>query len=123
MKALKILVALFMISGSAYATTPPSGDAVVGEANVDMMIVSFDHENADLVLSMEAHADHVISTMIDLTRVNELAYKTRIYRYFGGLLKAENMAFNTITLKKNGETTSVPFTRENLSSVVEQAMN
>ncbi|BDC99266.1 hypothetical protein [Persicobacter psychrovividus] len=124
MKAIKILVALFLLSGSAYATTPPStANEVVAEANMNLMIVSFDHTNNELVISDQQNTTVDYNTMIDLNKANDLAYRTRIYRYFGGLLKAETEKFATIRYSKNGSTTTVPFTRQNLSQLVEKAIN
>ncbi|BDD13114.1 hypothetical protein FUAX_55460 (plasmid) [Fulvitalea axinellae] len=57
-------------------------------------------------------------TLINLEKINDLDYKTRVMRYFGGLLKEDVYGIKKLTVQAGEKVITSAFTRSNLSAVV-----
>ena len=90
----------------------------VFEVQTSIVRISFDEESMDLIMVFSDDPGLESHSLIDLSRLTDLEYKTRVMRYFGGLLKNQTHPFKTLCLVQGGERTEMPFTRENVSMVV-----
>ncbi len=57
-------------------------------------------------------------SIIDIRRINDLQYKTRLMRYFGGLLKTRTYHFEKLIIFDGQHSTELEFNRENVSLVI-----
>ncbi|BDD09369.1 hypothetical protein FUAX_18010 [Fulvitalea axinellae] len=57
-------------------------------------------------------------TLINLKKIDDLDYKTRVIRYFGGLLKEDVYGIKKLTVQAGEKVITSAFTRSNLSAVV-----
>jgi hypothetical protein len=113
---MKTIIACSLILFAALTVQAGPGDVL--EVNASKVRVSFDEEGSELVMVFAEDFAGSGHSVIDLNRLTELEYKTRVMRYFGGLLKNETHHFKKLRLVQGGETIELPFSRENISRIV-----
>ena len=109
-----IAISLILVA----ALTVQAGPGDVLEVSASKVRVSFDEQADELVMVFAEDFAGSGHSVIDLNRLTDLEYKTRVMRYFGGLLKNETHHFKKLRLVQGGETIELPFSRENVSRIV-----
>jgi hypothetical protein len=80
--------------------------------------VRFENNGNDFIMTFDDDKLDKMHSVIDMSRTTDLKYKTRVMRYFGGLLVNKTFLFkNLIVITKDGKY-EMPFTRENISKIV-----
>ncbi|BDD08377.1 hypothetical protein FUAX_08090 [Fulvitalea axinellae] len=75
----------------------------------------------DKTMTVEVLPDSISEaghTVIDLSRMDELGYKTRVMRYFGGMLKEDVYGISKLVVKAHGRQLNSSFNRANVSAMV-----
>ncbi len=112
------LIAIF-ISYSAIADTGASALETV-EVKTDLVGVNFEDHNKTLVLTFSDKIDNSEHSIIKIARINDLEYKTRVMRYFGGLLVNETHKFKNLVVVIDGKRTKYDWSRANVSIMVKK---
>jgi hypothetical protein len=111
-----VLVALF-ISYSAMADT---GALESVEVKTDLVGVNFEDHNKTLVLTFSDEIENSAHSVIKIARINDLEYKTRLMRYFGGLLVNQTHKFKTLVVVIDGKRMTYDWSRDNVSIMVKK---
>lgn len=82
------------------------------------MGVCIENEGKKLVLIYDSTYEKQLHTEIDLGRAQDLEYKTRIMRYFGGMLKNDTYHFESIQVIWGNEDFEMEFTRANVATII-----
>lgn len=80
--------------------------------------ITEDQKNIVLTFNKDIEANQ--HSIIDIMRVNNLKYKTRLMRYFGGLLKTKTYHFEKLIIVDDDRSLELNFNRENVSLVINQ---
>jgi hypothetical protein len=88
-----ILAALLPLAG--FANTGTLESIVLNSEEVS---VSFEDSDKTLVLTFTDKHDQASHSVIDLRRIKDLEYKTRVMRYFGGLLVNDTYHFKNLVV-------------------------
>ena len=80
--------------------------------------VSFENGGRDFIMTFDDDKLVNMHSVIDISRTTDLKYKTRVMRYFGGLLVNKTFPFETIIVITKEGHYEMPFTRENISKIV-----
>jgi len=112
-----LLLIAFSIST---ATNADTGTLEAIDVDTDLVGINFEDNHKTLVLTF---SDRIITSMhsiIDLRRINDLEYKTRVMRYFGGLLVNETHNFTSLIVVIDGKRMAYDWNRDNVSTVVKK---
>ena len=88
------------------------------EVSTDQVGVMFEDNHKTLVLTFSNNIDNSMHSVIDISRINDLEYKTRVMRYFGGLLVTKTHKFQNLVVVLDGERMLYEWNRANVSTVV-----
>ena len=118
MKTMKYFIALsfaFLFSTTSFADT---GILETFEVKTDLVGVKFEDNDKTLVLTFSDAINSSMHCIIDIKRINDLEYKTRVMRYFGGLLVNETHQFKNLVVVVDGKRMNYDWSRDNVSIVV-----
>jgi hypothetical protein len=115
MKYQLTLILAFFIIFSASADT---GTLESIDVTTDLVGVHFEDNQKTLVLNFSNVITEEEHSVIDIRRINDLEYKTRVMRYFGGLLASENIQFDSIVVVIDGKRMKYKWSRANISIIV-----
>jgi hypothetical protein len=73
-----------------------------------------------LVLTFSDEVDTQGHTSINIGRINDLEYKTRVMRYFGGMLVNDTYNFRKLVVVVDGQRLVYNWSRDNVSAVVKK---
>lgn len=90
------------------------------EVNTDLVGVNFEDNDKTLVLTFSDNVMGPQHCVIDIQRINDLEYKTRVMRYFGGLLINETHQFKNLVVVIDGERMEYLWNRTNVSTMVKK---
>lgn len=90
------------------------------DVNTDLVGVNFEDNEKTLVLNFSDEIIEKSHTVINIKRINDLEYKTRVMRYFGGLLVNETHQFKNLVVIVDGKRMKYDWTRTNVSTVVKK---
>ncbi len=82
--------------------------------------VRITEDEKNIVLIFNDNIDRKQHSIIDIMRINDLEYKTRLMRYFGGLLKTKTYQFEKLIIIDGNNTVELEFSRDNISLVINQ---
>lgn len=119
-QTMRYIFALFLIIS---VTTTASADIraiETIEVSTDQVGINFEDKNKTLVLTFSDRIDKSMHCIINIERINDLEYKTRVMRYFGGLLVNETHQFKNLVVVIDGERMKYDWTRDNVSTVVKK---
>jgi hypothetical protein len=71
-----------------------------------------------LIIKFSEQQPPNMHTEIDLHKIGDLAYKTRVMRYFGGMLKNDTYLFEKLIIWNEGVKINMEFNRQNVALVV-----
>jgi hypothetical protein len=115
MNKLKIFYLLFLI---VTTTGVYAGPGEITSITSSTMGVGIENDGKKLVMIFEDNCDSKLHTVIDLERINDLEYKTRIMRYFGGMLKNDTYKFERIQVISGDQNFEMEFNRTNVSLII-----
>ena len=90
--------------------------------SLDSKLVGISFEDNDKTLVMN-FSDEIIGkshSIIKINRISNLEYKTRVMRYFGGLLVNDTYKFKNLVVVIDGKRLKYDWTRDNVSAVVKK---
>ena len=120
MRTMKYIFALLFIA-SVSATASADVTALENiEVSTDQVGINFEDNCKTLVITFNDHIESSMHCVINIERINDLEYKTRVMRYFGGLLVNETHKFKNLVVVINGERMQYDWTRSNVSTVVKK---
>jgi len=117
-KTALILFLLFATSLTAMA-----GANKLFEINSLKFGVRITEDQKNIVLIFNDNIDRKQHSIIDIMRINDLEYKTRLMRYFGGLLKTRTYQFEKLIIIDGNNTVELEFNRDNISMIINQVCN
>lgn len=90
------------------------------EVKTDLVGVKFEDKDKTLVLTFSDQIEDSQHCVIKIANINELEYKTRVMRYFGGLLVNETHQFKNLVVIVDGKRMKYDWTRANVSIMVKK---
>lgn len=118
MKTMKYIVALSFAIFFSVTSFADTGILETFEVKTDLVGVKFENNNKTLVLTFSDAINSSMHCVIDIKRINDLEYKTRVMRYFGGLLVNETHQFKDLVVVVDGKRMNYDWSRDNVSIVV-----
>lgn len=115
MKTLIILVFALFISEVTLAEV---GTLEAVEIKTDLVGVKFEDQFKTLVLTFSDDIQESMHSVIKIAKINKLEYKTRVMRYFGGLLVNETHQFKNLVVVVDGKRMNYDWSRANVSIMV-----
>ena len=88
------------------------------EVKSDLVGINFEDNERTLVLTFSDNIDKKMHSIIEIERINSLEYKTRVMRYFGGLLVNDTYAFKNLVVEIDGKRMKYDWSRANVSIIV-----
>lgn len=114
MKRLILFVLVLAVSTQVFSA---DGAETLNSISAHKAIVKIDAVHKELVISFDQNETNAHSVII-LNHMDNLEYKTRVMRYFGGMLVQKSYDFEKIVVKYENERVVYDFNRENLSKIV-----
>jgi len=93
------------------------------ELNSDKVSIQFGDQNESVILTFTNYPDTSVNCIIDMKLINDLEYKTRVMRYFAGLLVNETFEFKSLVVIVNGNPREYDWNRDNVSILVNKICN
>lgn len=90
------------------------------EVSTNQVGINFENNQKTLVLTFSDNIDQAMHSIISIARINDLEYKTRVMRYFGGLLINQTHQFKKLVVVIDGERMVYEWNRDNVSTVVKK---
>ena len=90
------------------------------EVKTDLVGIKFEDNDETLVLSFSDEINEPMHSIIEINKINELQYKTRVMRYFGGLLVNDSYNFKNLVVVIDGKRMMYDWSRANVSIVVKK---
>ncbi|MDZ7608082.1 MAG: hypothetical protein U5K79_21455 [Cyclobacteriaceae bacterium] len=88
------------------------------ELNSEKVSIQFGDQNESVILTFTNYPDTAVNCIIDIKMINSLEYKTRVMRYFAGLLVNNSFDFKTLVVVVNGNPQEYEWNRDNVSILV-----
>ena len=115
MKNLLLLSLALLISSTSFADI---GALESVELSSDLVSVSIEDNDESLVLSFTNDVLSSVHTVIQIERIKDLEYKTRVMRYFGGMLVNNTFHFKNLVVVIDGKKLIYRWSRDNVSTIV-----
>lgn len=90
------------------------------EVKTDLVGIKFEDQNKTLVLTFSDQIEESMHCVINIANINKLEYKTRVMRYFGGLLVNETHKFKNLIVVVDGKRMKYDWSRANVSIMVKK---
>lgn len=90
------------------------------EVKTDLVGIKFEDQNKTLVLTFSDQIEESMHCVINIASINKLEYKTRVMRYFGGLLVNETHKFKNLIVVVDGKRMKYDWSRANVSIMVKK---
>ena len=117
---MKFVFTLFIIIAVSLSALADVRAIETIEVSTDQVGVNFEDNHKTLVLTFSNDIDRSMHSIINIARINDLEYKTRVMRYFGGLLINETHQFKNLVVIIDGERIVYDWNRDNVSTVVKK---
>ena len=117
---MKNLITLSFIVFITSATLADTGILETVDVKTDLVGINFEENNKTLVLTFSDQILEPMHCVIDICRINDLEYKTRVMRYFGGLLVNDTHKFKNLVVVIDGQRMEYEWTRANVSIMVKK---
>ena len=117
---MKNLITLLFIVFISNATLADTGILETVDVKTDLVGINFEENNKTLVLTFSNQILEPMHCVIDICRINDLEYKTRVMRYFGGLLVNDTHKFKNLVVVIDGQRMEYEWTRANVSIMVKK---
>ena len=116
MNTVKTLFLSLFILGTT--TLFAAGPGEINAIHSNTMGVGIENDGKKLVMIFNDNIEQQVHTVIDLGRTGDLEYKTRIMRYFGGMLRNDTYKFERIQVISGDQDFELDFTRANVSIII-----
>ncbi len=113
---MKNLLFIILLFAAPFGYASDSLDQI--EINSTFAAVSFDVENESLIITFCDTVKKPCHSVIDIMKTKNLAYKTRIMRYFGGLVVNDTYKFRHLVVIVDGKRHVYEWNRYNVSLIV-----
>ena len=123
MKTMKYFIALSFAIFFPTTSFADTGILETFEVKTDLVGVKFEDNDKTLVLTFSDAINSSMHCIIDIKRINDLEYKTRVMRYFGGLLVNETHQFKNLVVVVDGKRMNYDWSRDNVSIVVRKCVS
>lgn len=90
------------------------------EVKTDLVGIKFEDQDKTLVLTFSDQIEESMHCVINIANINKLEYKTRVMRYFGGLLVNETHKFKNLIVVVDGKRMKYDWSRANVSIMVKK---
>ena len=117
-KIMKTFITILFCTIIGISALADAGTLETIDVHTDLVGVKFEDNNETLVLSFSNEIDEPMHTIIQINRINDLKYKTRVMRYFGGLLVNDSHQFRNLVVIVDGKRMMYDWSRANVSIVV-----
>ena len=117
---MKNFITLSFIVFISSATFADTGTLETVDVKTDLVGINFEENNKTLVLTFSNQILEPMHCVIDICRINDLEYKTRVMRYFGGLLVNDTHKFKNLVVVIDGQRMEYEWTRANVSIMVKK---
>ena len=117
---MKFVITLTLIVLASFAAIAEKLALESIEVTSNQVGVSIENNDKDLVLTFDNHTLSGTHSIIQIGRLNDLKYKTRVMRYFGGLLVNNTFTFKKLVVVVNGDRMEYDWSRTNVSTVVKK---
>lgn len=117
---MKNLILLLLAVTFSTSTIADTGTLEALEVNTDLVGINFEDNDKTLVLTFSDDITSSMHSIIDIRRINDLKYKTRVMRYFGGLLVNGTYDFENLVVVMDGKRMMYDWSRTNVSTVVKK---
>lgn len=117
MKNLLTFISFLFLSIASFADV---GVLESVEVKTDLVGVKFEESSETLVLTFSNQIDEPMHSVINIARINDLEYKTRVMRYFGGLLVNNTYNFKNLVVVIDGKRMMYDWSRANVSIMVKK---
>ena len=117
MKYLVTLVLALFIAQTSFADL---GVLESMDVEADLVNISVADNDKSLVLTFSDEIDAQVHTSINLQRISDLEYKTRVMRYFGGMLVNDTYKFKNLVVVVDGQRLVYNWSRDNVSAIVKK---
>jgi len=117
-KVMKTTITLTICIFLSFCTLADTGTLESLELNCEKVGVQLDNQDNSVILTFTNYPEVDVHTVIDIKRINDLEYKTRVMRYFGGLLVNNTFHFETLVVVINGKRMEYDWTRANVCILV-----
>ena len=118
METMRYFITPLFILFISIAAIADTGILETIEVKTDLAGINFEDNNKTLVLTFSDEINEPMHSVIDIVRINDLEYKTRVMRYFGGLLVNETHKFKNLVVVIDGKRMSYDWNRSNVSIMV-----
>jgi hypothetical protein len=119
-KVMKNLITILLATFISFASVADTGALETVEVKTDLVGVKFEDNNKTLVLTFSDQIESSGHCVIKIARINDLEYKTRVMRYFGGLLVNETHKFKNLVVVIDGKRMKYDWSRGNVSIMVKK---
>ena len=117
-KIMKSLITLLIATTLGFSALADTGTLEAIDINSDLVGVKFEDNDKTIVLSFSNQIDEPMHTVIDISKISDLKYKTRVMRYFGGLLVCNSYQFKNLIVVVDGKRMTYDWSRANVSIMV-----
>ena len=118
METMRYFITPLFILFISIAAIADTGILETIEVKTDLAGINFEDNHKTLVLTFSDEINEPMHSVIDIVRINDLEYKTRVMRYFGGLLVNETHKFKKLVVVIDGKRMSYDWNRANVSIMV-----
>jgi hypothetical protein len=115
---MKYILTIILLSHFTIASFGDTGTLESIDFNTDLVAINFEDNQKTIVLDFSDQYLDRAHSVIDIKRINDLEYKTRVMRYFGGLLVNETHQFKDLVIIVDGKRMKYSWTRTNVNTVV-----
>lgn len=115
MRNLITIAIALIVSFASYADI---GTLESMDVSTSQVGINFEDNDETIVLTFSEDIKDKVHSIIKIERINDLEYKTRVMRYFGGLLKTQSFDFKNLVIVVEGERLKYEWSRENVSTIV-----
>ena len=118
METMRYFITTLFVLFISIAALADTGTLETIEVKTDLAGINFEDNHKTLVLTFSDEINDPMHSVIDIARINDLEYKTRVMRYFGGLLVNETHKFKKLVVVIDGKRMSYDWNRANVSIMV-----
>jgi hypothetical protein len=115
---MKYSLTFILVALVAFSSQADTGTLESIEVKTDLVGINFEDNDKTLVLNFSDDIQGKSHCVIDIKRINDLEYKTRVMRYFGGLLVNETHQFKNLIVIIDGKRMKYDWSRANVSTMV-----
>lgn len=115
---MKIQLTLLLCTILSFTAIADTGTLENIDISTNLVGISFEDNNDTVVLRFDDVITVATNCIIEIEKIANLEYKTRVMRYFGGLLVSKSHNFKNLVVIIDGKTMHFDWSRSNVSTIV-----